>query len=200
MYTLIGFPRTRAMRVAWMLEELEQPYDWDPAAPRSDAARRLRPDGKVPALITEDGPLVDSVAICGYLADKHGALTYAAGTYDRGRQDGVTQFCVDEVEGALWTAAKNSFIHPEDKRTPAVKETCRYEFDRAMRSLAERLGDGPFVMGERFTVPDLLLGHCARWAGAAKFALPDGAAGAYFERVLARPALARADARAAALV
>ena len=194
MYTVIGTIASRAMRVVWMLEELEQPYDLIPAAPRSPEIMAHHPDGKVPALLVEDRVLLDSVAITQFLADRHGALTYPAGSIERARQDSITQFCVDEVEGALWTAAKNSFVHPSEHRTPAVKETCRYEFALAMQRLERRLGEGPFVMGETMTVPDILLGHCAGWARVAKFEIPDGPVRDYMRRLVKRPAFQRADA------
>ena len=125
--------------------------------------------------------------------------TDAAGTIERARQDSFTQFCVDEIEGALWTAAKNSFVNPENMRVPEIKPVCRYEFANAMKALEVRLGKNQFVMGEQFTVPDLLLGHCAGWAKNAKFELPEGTVGAYFERVLNRPARKRAMERLATL-
>jgi glutathione S-transferase len=196
-YTVIGHPRSRAMRVMWMLEELGQPYDLIAAAPHSDAIKAVNPTGKIPALKVGDEVLLDSIAIVQFLADRHGACTYPAGTIERAQQDGFTQFCVDEVEGALWTAGKHSFALPEALRVPQVKETAKAEFARAMATLDERLGDSDFVMGDRFTVPDLLLGHCAGWAVSAKFDLPGGRVGAYFDRLRARPALKRAMARAA---
>jgi len=185
------------MRVMWMLEELGETYAYGPAPPQSEAARAANPAGKIPVLFVDDTVLTDSVAIVQYLADSHSRFTHPAGTLARARQDGFTQFCVDEVEGALWTAGKHSFALPENLRVPQVKETCRAEFARAMETLAARLGDNPFVTGDSFTVPDLLLGHCAAWAEAAKFALPGGQVGAYFARVRARPALAAAMARGA---
>jgi glutathione S-transferase len=196
-YTVIGAPRSRAMRVLWMLEELGQPYAHVPAAPRSPEIRAVNPAGKIPALKVGDETLLDSVAIVQFLADRHAAFTAPAGTLARARQDGFTQFCVDEVEGPLWTAGKHSFVLPEALRVPQVKETARAEFAAAMATLERRLGDGPFVMGDQFTVPDLLLGHCAGWAVAAKFDLPSGAVGAYFDRLRARPALKRAMEKAA---
>lgn len=193
LYTVVGAIASRAMRVVWMLEELEQPYTLIPAAPRSPEAVAHHPDGKIPALVCEGETLVDSVAITQFLADRHGAFTAPAGTMERARQDAMTQFCVDEVEGALWTAAKNSFVHPEEIRVPAVKEACRYEFALAMQRLEQRLGDGPFVMGEAMTVPDILLGHCSGWARVAKFDIPDGPVREYFRRLVSRPAFQRAD-------
>lgn len=196
MYVVIGSLQSRALRPLWMLEELELPYEHHPHPPRSDGARVHSPDGKIPVLLDDGEAILDSVAMIQYLADKHGALTYPAGTLERARQDALTQFCIDEIEGALWTSAKNSFVHPEDKRTPAVKETCRYEFGLAMERLGKRLGDNDFATGDMMTVPDILFGHCAGWAKAAKFDLPAGTVGAYFDRLRARPAFTRAVSKA----
>ena len=43
MYTVIGGTKSRAFRVMWMLEELGQPYALNPAAPRSEEARKYNP-------------------------------------------------------------------------------------------------------------------------------------------------------------
>lgn len=198
MLTVYGSPRSRAMRVLWMLEELGEPYAHVPAAPQSAEIRAVNPEGKIPAVVVDGETLTDSVAIIQFLADRAGRLTHPAGTIARARQDGFTQFCVDEVEGALWTAGKHSFALPEALRVPQVKETARAEFARAMETLARRLGDRQHVMGDDFTVPDLLLGHCAGWAESAKFDLPGGTVGAYLARCRGRPALRRAFEKAMA--
>lgn len=198
MYTVYGSARSRAIRVTWMLEELGEPYEQVPCAPHSPEVLAVNPGGKVPALVVDGETLTDSVAIIQFLADRHGKLTAPAGTIARARQDGFTQFCVDEIEGALWTAGKHSFVLPEAERVPQIKETARAEFARAMATLERRLGDRTFVTDLGFTVPDLLLGHCAGWAVSAKFALPGGTVGAYFERLRSRPALAAAMKRGVA--
>lgn len=186
------------MRVMWLLEELDCAYDYTPAPPQSEAARAFEPTGKVPILIADGQVLTESVAILTFLADRHGLCTYPAGTVERARQDGFTQFCVDCVEGALWTASKHRFVLPEALRVPEVKQACRHDFAQAMAILEQRLGASEFVMGERFTIPDILFGHAAGWARAAKFDLPEGPVGAYLARITARPALARAMRRGAA--
>ena len=157
MYKVIGHPRTRTMRVLWMLEELGEPYEIEPAYPHSDPIRAANPLGKVPALMDGDAALTDSVAIVTYLADKHGRFTAPAGTIARAKQDAMTQFCVDAIEGALWTAAKNSFANPEEHRCADIKRVCVYEFEKAIASLDQMLGDKEFVMGDAFTVPDITL-------------------------------------------
>jgi len=192
MYQVIGSPRTRSMRVYWALEEMGLDYEINTTPPRTEEVRAHNPSGKVPCLIVDGEAIIDSVAIVQFLADKHSQLTFPAGTVKRAQQDSFTQFCCDEVDGSLWMAAKNSFIHPEDMRVPAIKPTAKYEFANAMTTLETRLGDNEFVMGDTFTVPDLLLGHCANWAVGAKFDLPDGKVGEYFKRVTARPAYQRA--------
>ena len=199
MLTVIGHPRSRAMRVMWMLEELGLDYDIVPAPPRSEEAIRHNPAGKIPSLIVDGETLFDSVAIIQFLADRAGKLTHPCGTVARARQDGFTHFAVDEVYGALWIAAKHDFVLPEELRIPGVDAAARHEFDRAMKTLEERLGDNAYVMGDEITVPDLILGHCAGWAEkGVSWDLPGGAVGDYFARVRARPALARAMARGAA--
>ncbi|WP_417771506.1 glutathione S-transferase family protein [Stappia sp.] len=197
MYTVFGFPRTRTMRVIWMLEELGVAYELVPSMPQSAEIREMSPLGKVPLL--QDGSVVlrDSVAICQYLADKHGKLTHPAGTLERARQDGFTQFVIDEIDGALWTAAKNTFANPPDRRAPEVKRVCMAEFAIALDRLAQMLDGQPYLMGHTFTLPDLLVGHCAGWAEAARFPLPDsGPVADYIARTRARPAFAAAAKRA----
>lgn len=196
MYEVYGQKRNRTIRVLWMLEELGQDYTLISTQPRSEAAFALNPSGKVPILKDGDLVVTDSVAICQYLADKHSALTFPAGTADRARQDALTQFVVDQIEGPLWTAAKHAFVLPEDLRVRDVKTACRFEFGRALEQLETRLGDGPYAFGETFTLPDILAGHCANWAELAKFEVPaDGKVAAYFDAARTRPALARAVER-----
>ena len=193
MYTLIGSPKTRGFRVMWMLEELGQEYELLNCAPRSEEILSVNPSGKVPAFKDGETVILDSVAACQYLADKHGACTFAAGTPDRARQDSFTHFALDEMDGILWTNARHSFILPEEERVDAVKDTCKWEFERSMGFLAARLGGDEYVMGDTFTVPDLILGHCAGWVmNTPGWELPGGKLGEYFERCSSRDAFAKA--------
>lgn len=197
MYTVHGLPRTRTLRIMWMLEELERDYTIDPIAPRSAQAQALNPSGKVPILSDGDFVMTDSLAICSWLADRHGALTFPAGSTERAALDSLAMFILEEIETPLWTAAKHSFALPEDWRVPAVKDTTRKEFALGLSRLETRLGGGPYTTGETFTWVDIILGHCARWAVAAKFDLPaQGPVADCIARILDRPALARALARA----
>jgi glutathione S-transferase len=194
MYTVIGTTKSRTARVLWMLEELGQPYDRVLAPPRSDDVTALNPGGKIPVLVDDGAPITDSTAIIQYLADKHGALTYPAGTLDRARQDSLTQFLLDEFDAALWMAARHSFILPEELRHSAITDSLKWEFERSQKVLADRMGAGPFLMGEVMTVPDIICAHCGFWAKGAKFPISQPGYSAYLDRMRARPAYQRAMA------
>lgn len=144
----------------------------------------------MPVLLDGDLAVPDSVAGMIYLADKHGALTHAAGSAARAHQDSLLHLVCDELDGALWSAAKHTFALPEAQRVAGVKDTARFEWTRGCKNLAQRI-KGPFACGETFTITDILAGHCAHWAERAKFDVPDEIA-PYFERLLARPSWARA--------
>ena len=193
MVTLIGSAKTRAFRVLWMLEELGLEYDIVDVMPHSEEITAVNPSGKVPALRIGDDVVIDSVAICQFLADRHGQFSYAAGSIERAQQDSWTQFATDDVESVLWTTAKHMFVLPEELRVPDAMKACRYDFDRAMKFMAQRLGERQYVMGDEFTVLDVILTHCANWAeNGFNWDLPGDTVGEYFSRLRERPAYRRA--------
>lgn len=194
MYTVLGAPRTRTFRVLWLLEELGQPFEHLPAAPNSDQVRAHNGTGKVPVLIDGDAAISDSTAILTYLTDKHGQFTAAPGTLARARQDSLTHFLLDEFDAILWTAARHSFVLPEDQRLPEIKTSLKWEYARSLTRLADRL-TGPCLMGDDFTLPDILATHCLSWGIGAKFPAPEGALADYYARMRARPAHLRAAVR-----
>lgn len=192
MYTLIGSPKTRAFRVLWMLEELDVDFQHVNAAPRSPEILKVNPSGKVPALIVNGVTITDSAAILTYLADRHGKFTYPAGSLDRARQDAVTHCILDELDGTLWTAARHSFVLPEDRRVPAVKDSLKWEFAQSVERISDRLGDNRFIMDDELTVPDFLLTECLNWASSAKFPMEQENLAVYVARMRERPAYRRA--------
>lgn len=185
MYRVIGQAKTRTFRVMWALEELGQPYEAEQVLPRSERVLALNPSGKVPVLLDGDKAITDSTAIITYLADKHGALTRPAGSIDRARQDSLTHLILDELDAVLWTAARHSFILPQSHRVPQVKDSLKWEFGESLARLADRL-EGDWVMGDEFTIADILLAHCLIWARAAKFHVSDPTLLTYLARATSR--------------
>lgn len=194
MYKVIGTQKSRGFRVMWMLEELGEAYDYIPCGARSDEAMKYNPLGKIPSLVDGNDVLTDSVAIMTYLGDKHGALTAPAGTPARAQQDAMTLWLIDEFDAILWTYAKNAFVLPEDQRVPEIKDALKAEFERSAATLSKRL-EGPFLMGDTLTIPDILAVHCLNWAIGAKFPSVDDKLGAWANSLRERPAFKAVRAR-----
>lgn len=150
--------KTRAFRAVWMMEELGQPYERvrvdirDETAKSDPAFRAVSPLGKVPAL--EDGPvkLWDSGAICLYLADKYA-------------QSGLGVPIDDPKRGTFlqWIMFTNSVIEPAmiEKFMELPPKPMSYghgSFDSMILTLESGLRGGPWIMGDRFTAADVLLG------------------------------------------
>ncbi|WP_122074589.1 glutathione S-transferase family protein [Pseudophaeobacter sp. EL27] len=193
MYKVIGTPLSRSFRVLWALEELGQPYELNPAPPQSPDILAVNASGKVPALMEGEAVLTDSTAIITYLADKHGGLTAPAGTLARAQQDAMTQRFLDELDAILWTAARHSFALPKDQRVPEVKPSLKWEFNRNLDRIETQI-KGPFVMGEEFTLADIVLTHCLNWAYGAKFPVENQAMLDYGKAMRSRPAHQRVAA------
>ncbi len=195
MYQVIGTAQSRARRVLWMLEELGVPFEHIAENPNSAGVTAFNPAGKIPILIVDGTPIIDSTAILTYLADRHANLTHPAGTLARARQDSLTQFLLDEFDAALWLAARHSFILPEEMRLSAIKNTLRWEFERSQKTLVARMSESDFIMGDQMTIADIILADCLGWALSAKFPITQHRLTAYLDMMRARPAYQRAFSR-----
>lgn len=201
MITLYGFPSSRSLRVAWTLEELGLAYDYHHVDMRAgegqgEAHLARHPDGKVPVLQDGELTLFESSAICRYLAERHGEPgdLLPASVEDRARVDQWMSFVIGELEQPLWTQAKHTFALPSERRVPAVLPTAAWEFQRALAALERRFDGEGWLVGERFTMADLLMGHTLSWGVKFKHRLPESLE-AYRQRCVSRPALARAVER-----
>ncbi|MBS0393094.1 MAG: glutathione S-transferase family protein [Proteobacteria bacterium] len=191
---LFWCPKTRAVRAVWMLEELGVPYERvlidirDVQAKANPAFRAASPMGKVPAL--EDGAtrIWDSGAICAYLADQNpGAhLAPAVGHPDRGRY-------------LQWLMYTNSVIEPAmaEKLSKAPVSTVAHgwgSYELMLDTLRAGLAGGPWILGERFSAADVMLGTACHFLRQFKMLESDPVVFPYVDRCAARPAFQRAMA------
>lgn len=193
MYKIYGGVTSRAFRALWMLEEIGEPYEFIKAAPRSEIVTALNPSGKVPVFQDGDAVIPDSTAILTYLADKHDMLTYPAGTIERAQQDALTHAVLDELDAVLWTAARHSFILPQEHRVGDVKPSLKWEFSVNLDRLADRM-IGPFLQGDKMTIADIIATHCINWAIGAKFPVENHKINEYAKSMRARDAFKRVRA------
>ena len=180
----------------WTLEEIGADYEYV----KIDLARRehrqpaflaINPAGKVPVLEIDGLVLTESAAICRTLADRFPAaeLIPAVGTVHRALCEQWCDFAISELEQPLWLISRHTEVLPEAERLPAVIPLAEREFARTVAILAAGLGEQDFILGEDFSVADILLGHTLAWARAVKLPLGGPHVEAYAKRVLARPAL-----------
>jgi len=199
MYQLYGMPRTRTTRVVWALEELGAEYryhlvDLLKGEGQSPEHQKLNPFGKVPVLVDGELVLTESAAICTYLGDQfpESELVPRTGTVDRAKYDQWCYFVLTELEQPLWTAAKHRYVYPKEKQVPAILEVTPWEFGRAAAVLAKSLEGCEYLVGNSFTMADILAAHTLGWARG--FKVPHGipSLDGYEQRLRSRAAYARA--------
>ncbi len=191
-------PRTRSLRALWMLEEAGVPYervriDLTAGEQKSAEFRAINPMAKVPALT--DGPVAvaESGAICAYVAEAYpeAGLAPLLGDPARGRYLQWLFFSPGCVEQAFLAKSANVSIRPEAAGFG--------DFDRVFDVLEAAVATAPWLLGERFSAADVMIGLDLHF-GIDIFKLVPSrpALRAYVDRCLARPALQRAKAIEAA--
>ncbi|WP_417346367.1 glutathione S-transferase family protein [Ferrimonas sp.] len=197
MITLYGFPRSRSLRISWLLEELgvEWQYslvDFNKGEHRSPDFLAVNPAGKVPALTDGELTLLESGAICLHLAEKYGNHWLPQpGTDEAARHHQLLFFTLCELEQPLWTIGKHKFALPKELRVPQIVETAAWEFARATSVIESWVPEQGYLLGENPTVADILLAHTLNWAHSFKTPLPEKLEN-YRLRLSQRPALGRA--------
>lgn len=193
MYKVYGSVPTRTLRILWMLEELGQPYELINANPQSDTILAINPTGKVPVLQDGDGYITDSVAGMMHLADKHDQLTFPVASIERAQMNAMVMWLVDNLDAVLWAAARHSFALPKERRVPEVKDSLRWEFSRNLEKLEKQMS-GPFLIGDKMTIADILCTQCLGWAKSAKFPIESQVLQDYSKSMRGRDAYKRAIA------
>lgn len=191
MLTLFHAPQSRSSRIIWLLEELGSEAEvaccdirrMDGSGARDPA--NPHPDGKVPALIHDGALITESAAVALYLNDFHPDSPVAVPVGDRDRAGLVTWLAWvagewEPVLGGLWGG-------------PPEGEAAQRRHDDAVDRLLEALWSAPYLLGERFSAADVMLGSGLSWA---RHLLPESPTlDAYVARLEARPARLRALAR-----
>ncbi len=196
MITLFHHPRTRSSRFIFLLEELGTPYEIHRIANirRADGTggvdpQNPHPHGKSPALKDGDTLVFESTAIALYLTDRF-------------PQNGIGPVVGDDTRGAYlsWLAYYAGVMEPAWMSAYMKWDIPRgtagwVPVDEVMAFVNATLAKGPYLLGEKFSAIDILVATTFKmFMGSPlleKTPLLDG----YVDRVLARPAYARSQAR-----
>ncbi len=192
-------PNSRAAGVRILLEELGADYEMRVLSLKAGQQRApdylaVNPMGKVPAIVHGEALVTEQAAVYMYMADLYPEAGLAPGLQDplRGPYLRWMVFYGSCVEPAI--------VDRAFKREPVSPSTCPYgDFDTMFDTVIAQLSKGPYMLGERFTVVDLLWGTSLNWLLAFKLMPELPVLTSYVERVMSRPAVQRAVAADAEL-
>jgi glutathione S-transferase len=196
---LYHHPFSRASAVVWMLEEAGVPYelryvDLMAGEQKQPELLALNPMGKLPILVDGEAVVTESAAIGLYLADRYALGTLAPALDDpaRGTYLRWALFAPAVVEpGSLAKAAGWAY-------KPGSAGWGTHE--AMIATMQAAIGDGPWLLGERFTMADVIFGGTLRFMLQFGMVEPLPAFTSYSERLGARPALQAAEAKNAAVM
>jgi glutathione S-transferase len=196
MIILYHHPRTRSSRFIFLLEELGTPYEIHRIANlrRPDGSGGIDPEnphphGKSPALKDGDTLVFESTAIALYLTDRfpQNGIGPVVGDAKRGAYLSWLAYYAGVMEPAWMSAFMKWDIPRGTAGWVPVSEV--------MALINKTLEKSPYILGDKFSAIDILVGTTFKmFMGSPlleKTELLDG----YVNRVLARPAYARAQAR-----
>ncbi len=195
---LYHHPFTRASNVVWMLEEVGVPYrleyvDLNSGSQRGDGFRAMNPMGKLPTLVDHGTVVTESAAIGMYLADR-----YAYGV-----------LCPKVDDPARGTYLRYSVYAPSVIEPGAYAKGAHWEyrpaqagwgrFEDILDTIDAAIGEGPWLLGERFSMADVIFGGTVRYMLQFNMLESRPRFVAYTERLTARPAAQAAQAKNAAI-
>lgn len=190
---------SRSSVVLWMLEELGEPYELQALSLKNGDQLKadylaINPMGKVPTLVDQGVAVTEVAAICCHLADKYpkAHLAPAISDPDRGPY----------LHWLFWqpSCLEPAVIDHHLKRTPGPRAMMGWiDYETTIDILVAGVAKGPWIMGDRFTAADVVVGSAVNW-GLLFGTIPKRPElEAYAGRLRARPALQRATAKDAAI-
>lgn len=193
-------PQTRSVTIRWLCAELGvEPelrlLNLQKGEHKSPEYLAINPMGKVPAIVHKGVVITESPAICAYLADAFPEAGLAPALDDpaRGQYFRAMFFYGGCVEPA---ASDRAF-----KREPGPASALGYgSYESMLEGLRDIVGAGPYILGDRFTAADVILGGGVGYLRDFGLLPDEPIFNGYAERVRARPAYQRAMANEAELM
>ena len=200
MYRIYARPQTGAMVVEAALEEIGALYEI--VTVKRDAARRPAPEflsinplGQVPVLQLPDGSIMtESAAIAIYLCDRHAEAGLAPAAESNLRAPFLRWLIF--LATNIYTSDLRIYYPDRYTSRPqhsdAVKSAALDAMAREWKIYADALGDNAYTLGNRYSIVDVYAAMLATWNldVPAFFRLHPNVK-ALYDRVLARPAVAR---------
>ncbi len=158
-------PNSRAGRIAWLLEELEIPYelnrmDFHPKALKSDEHRARHPLGRVPVLEDGDVRIYESGAIVEYVLERHknGGLKPNSDDHRYPMYLQWFHYCEGMIMPPVNTVVVHTILLPEERRDATVLGQAKRLLTNALKPVDEALESKDYLIGN-FSAADIMLGH-----------------------------------------
>lgn len=160
LYSFVPFDRSA--RVRWLAHELgieieEHKLDYAGGEHRGEDHLRRHPFGLVPAIEMNGESQWESVAICQALAEQNpeAGLTVPLASPIRKQYLSWLMFAASTFDSAAFAVFNSSAIKPsEDRRKFGLADLFPL-----LVQLARHLNEREYLMGEKFMLPDLIIGH-----------------------------------------
>jgi len=193
-------PRTRSVRVLWLLEELGLPYELarvDFLPPAKKFFAQQTPLGKLPTI--EDGDIVmsESGAIVEYILERYGEgrLAPPVGSQERARFLQWIHFSEGTAFPPLGIIVWLTLYRDDANRHAALVEDARNRAAMGLEFLEHELGRNTYLIGDEFSAADIMVAFtlvAARVLGVLDERF--SALNAYIARLEKRPAFQKAVA------
>jgi GST-like protein len=192
-------PQSSAVPVASVLTELQVPHervnvDLKAGDQRKPAFLALNPNGKVPTLVVDGRPMFESLAIMQWLGDRFGvAKKLWPAAEDPARLDALSwsTWTYVTLGGAIQRFnISSSAMSPKELHYAPIAENAKTQIAELFGLLEARLAKQPFMLGESFSVLDLIVGSMVLWAGMCGLSTSaQPALSAWLEKCRARPSI-----------
>lgn len=202
--TFRGSHTMRTHRPIWWAEELGLTYDHRIIQPRNGDTQlpeflALNPRHKVPVMTRGDLVLTESAAILNYLTESFETPDHVYVPTDPVGRAQLLEWCfftMSELDAnGLYSMRRHDALKEIYGDSPIAVEAGRKYFLHQLDRMADKIQDaGPFLMGDRISIADVLFMSCLDWAMAYKIPLADHLA-SYQERLAARPAYQAASVK-----
>ena len=204
MAVLYHVPTSRSLRVLWALEEMGataaveiRSLGTRPRLQEPDYLA-INPAGTLPALIDGERRIYESLAICEYLAARHGSDLLVAP--DEPEWPEFRQWLLYGEATLQVPMSARARVRRIPNQTPemqpgieAVKADFRHSLRMRLQLLEHRLDGRDFLVAGRMTLADISVGYPLFNIGKAGFdSMLGPRSAAYRQRLLSRPAFQRA--------
>jgi glutathione S-transferase len=202
MTTIFHSQNARSLRVLWVLEEMGAKADVKtlPFPPRKLQPEylALNPSGTIPLMIDGERVMSESLAICEYLANKHGNSSLVVPPNDPERAPYLQWLWYGEstIMLPIGMISRVERLKMPGPATDAIIADASETLGARLNLLEQRLDGRDFLVAGRLTLADVSVGF-ALHVGTVLFGLGHlfgPRARAYFERLRSRPAYRRAEA------